>query len=140
MTVSPISAVGSGVTDPTGSLTGPSGTNLSQLSALYQQQGTGSDPSDLALDPTTLDPTSAAGQAASTRSSDFSQLVGNGLQNVENLDDTAATDAVSAATGDLTNVQDYVIAADKAQTAVELTTTLRDKALDSFNEIMRMSL
>jgi len=137
MTVSPISAVGSGLSDPTGALTGPSGTNLSQLAELYRQQVAGG--TDLSSS-ISLDPTSAAGQAAATRGSNFASMIGGGLQNVENLDNSAATKAVQAATGDLTDVHDYVIAADKAQVATELTTTLRDKALDAFNEIMRMPL
>jgi flagellar hook-basal body complex protein FliE len=67
-------------------------------------------------------------------------MIGEGLKRVEGLDITASTKAVQAATGDLTDVHDYVIAAQEAQTATELTTTLRNKALESFNEIMRMPL
>ncbi len=37
-------------------------------------------------------------------------------------------------------MQDYVIAATQAQLATQLTTTVRNKALDAFNEIMRMPL
>jgi flagellar hook-basal body complex protein FliE len=119
MSISPISGATSGM-------------DVSKLFAAYQQQitaGTGTDPS-----------TAASQAAASTRGTNFGDMISGGLQQVENLDDTAAAKAVQAATGDLSNVQDYVIAADKAQVATELTTTLRDKALDAFNEIMRMSL
>ena len=70
----------------------------------------------------------------------FGQVVGNGLSSLESLDRTASTKAVQAATGDLTDVHDYVIAATKMQTATELTTTVRNKALEAFNEIMRMPL
>jgi flagellar hook-basal body complex protein FliE len=144
MTVNPVSAVGA--VDP------------STVSNLLQQisSGTGTDPTaststigsdlstalggDLAVDPATLSPTSAAGQAMSTRGSSFASMIGGGLQKVENLDMTAQTKAISAATGDLSDVHDYVIAAQEAQTATELTTTLRNKALDSFNQIMGMSL
>jgi flagellar hook-basal body complex protein FliE len=45
-----------------------------------------------------------------------------------------------AATGDLQDVHDYVIAATSMQTATELTTTVRNKALEAFSEIMRMQL
>jgi flagellar hook-basal body complex protein FliE len=113
---------------------GAGGVNLSQLAQMYQQQvtsgnGTGAVSAD-----------TAPGRAAATRGSDFASAIGNGLQQVENLDKTAASKAVQAATGDLTDVHDYVIAASQAQTATELTTTLRNKALDSFNDIMRMPL
>jgi flagellar hook-basal body complex protein FliE len=79
-----------------------------------------------------------AGTAA--RGTDFAQAIGNGLAQVDALDRTANVQAVKAATGDLTDIHDYVIAATQAQTATELTTTVRNKALDAFNEIMRMPL
>jgi flagellar hook-basal body complex protein FliE len=78
--------------------------------------------------------------SAAVRGADFADVIGKGLTNVENLDRTAAAKATQAATGTLTDVQDYVIAATQAQTATELTTTVRNKALDAFNEIMRMPL
>ena len=104
--------------DPLGSLDGLTGVNgLTGLTGL-----TGTDP------------------AAAARSANFEGMLTQGIQKLENLDLTAQNKAISAATGDLTDVHDYVIAATEAQTATELTTTLRNKALDSFNEIMRMPL
>ena len=67
-------------------------------------------------------------------------MISSGLSNLESLDQSAATKATQAATGDLKDVQDYVITAMEAQTSTELTTTVRNKALDAFNEIMRMPL
>jgi flagellar hook-basal body complex protein FliE len=103
------------------------GVNLNQLFGMYQQQVQGVD-SDTAT------------KAAQVRGTDFAQQLGNSLVQLDNLDKTAQDKAIQAATGDLTDVQDYVIASTKAQTATELTTTIRNKALDSFNEIMRMPL
>ena len=117
------------------------GANLSQRAQAYRQQvtagaggGTGTDAAARVA---------AAGQVdagAATRRADFSDAIGQSVQKLEDLDKTASTKAVSAATGDLTNIHDYVIAATEAQTATELTTTVRNKALDAFNEIMRMPL
>ena len=122
-----------------GAVTSGGGIDLSKLAELYQQQVTG-----LGTDPTTgAAANSAMGSssaAAATRGADFASMIGEGLKRVEGLDITASTKAVQAATGDLTDVHDYVIAAQEAQTATELTTTLRNKALESFNEIMRMPL
>jgi flagellar hook-basal body complex protein FliE len=113
---------------------GAGGVNLSQLAEMYRQQVTSGAGTASGVAGT------APGRAAATRGADFASAIGNGLQQVENLDKTASTKAVAAATGDLTDVHDYVIAASQAQTATELTTTLRNKALDSFNDIMRMPL
>lgn len=123
-------------------------TNLDALAQMYQQQlgstagatGTGSLGGLDAAGSTGMLGTSAVDQAAAVRSANFGDMLSNGLQKLENLDMTAQNKAIAAATGDLTDVHDYVIAATEAQTATELTTTLRNKALDSFNEIMRMPL
>jgi flagellar hook-basal body complex protein FliE len=54
-------------------------------------------------------------------------------QNVDNL-------AVKAATGDLQSVQDYTIASTEAQLMTQLTVAVRDKAVEAFNDIMRMQV
>jgi flagellar hook-basal body complex protein FliE len=129
-------------------------TNLDALMDMYRQQLTGASGTSgtaglnglnglnglSGVDSTGVLGTSAMDQAAAVRSANFGDMLSNGLQKLENLDMTAQTKAIGAATGDLTDVHDYVIAATEAQTATELTTTLRNKALDSFNEIMRMPL
>lgn len=117
--------------------------DLNQLFEVYQQQVTGMNPVDPTASNAAVSGVNGLDQseaALAARGSDFGAMVGNGLRQVEALDTVASDKAVLAATGDLTDVHDYVIAAQKAQTAVELTTMLRNKALDSFNEIMRMPL
>lgn len=117
---------------------GAAGVNLSQLAAMYRQQ--------VADAPSTTAAGQAAGQqggaarAAAGRESSFVDAIGKGLDQVDQLDRTAADKATQAATGDLTDVHDYVIAATQAQVATELTTTVRNKALEAFNDIMRMPL
>ena len=119
---------------------GIGGVNLSQLAQAYRQQVTGAGPAA----PGYVDgATRAAGPVdpgTAARGADFASAVGKGLQQVDALDRTATGKAVQAATGDLRDIHDYVIAATQAQTATELTTTVRNKALDAFNEIMRMPL
>jgi flagellar hook-basal body complex protein FliE len=104
--------------------------SLTQLAQLYRQQVIGADPSAQ----------SSAVQSAADRGASFGSAIGNSISSLEGLDRSAATKAVQAATGDLSDIHDYVIAATQAQTATELTTTVRNKALDAFNEIMRMPL
>ena len=48
--------------------------------------------------------------------------------------------AVGAATGDLGAIHDYTIAATETSVATQLTVAVRNKALEAFNEIMRMQV
>jgi flagellar hook-basal body complex protein FliE len=108
------------------------GTDLASLAQLYRSQVLSSDPATAA--------TAAASGTPSTSGADFSGALGKSLGTVEGLDQNASKLAVQAATGDLSDIQDYVIAATQAQLATQLTTTVRNKAVDAFNEIMRMPL
>ncbi len=90
------------------------------------------------IDSTSIVPASQA--ASATGGADFAGAVGQSLTGLERLDRTSADKATKAATGDLTDIHDYVISATQAQVATELTTTVRNKALEAFNDIMRMPL
>jgi flagellar hook-basal body complex protein FliE len=120
---------------PVGAVGAAGGANISQLAELFRQQVTSGAGNDAMTSATT-----APGRAAATRGTDFANAIGNGLEQLESLDKTASGKAVQAATGDLKDVHDYVIAATQAQVATELTTTVRNKALEAFNEVMRMPL
>jgi flagellar hook-basal body complex protein FliE len=73
-----------------------------------------------------------------TSGADFAAQLGQGLQNLQGLQTKADDLAVQAATGSLTDIHDYMIASTEASLATELTVAVRNKALDAFNEIMRM--
>jgi flagellar hook-basal body complex protein FliE len=87
----------------------------------------------------TLDPTAAGGTAASGAQS-FGRTLTNALDSLQATQTKADTLAVQAATGDLTNVHDYMIAATEASLATELTVAVRNKAVDAFNQIMNMGV
>jgi flagellar hook-basal body complex protein FliE len=71
---------------------------------------------------------------------DFGNLLIKSLDSVEAMGDKASDLSVQAATGDLDAIHDYTIAATEAQVATQLTVAVRNKAVDAFNEIMRMSV
>jgi flagellar hook-basal body complex protein FliE len=109
--------------------------DLSSLAQLYRNQLLSSDPANA----TTAASTGVA-STSPTSGTDFAGALGNSVTSLEGLDQNASSLAVKAATGDLGDIQDYVIAATQAQLAAQLTTTVRNKAVDAFNEIMRMPL
>jgi flagellar hook-basal body complex protein FliE len=71
---------------------------------------------------------------------DFANMLSNGIERLEGLHDRADQLAVQAATGDLANIHDYTVAATEASVATQLTTAVRNKALEAFQEIMRMAV
>ena len=81
-----------------------------------------------------------AGAGAASSAEGFSNALSGGLDNLQQLQSTADTLAVQAATGNLTNVHDYMIAATKASVATDLTVAVRNKAVEAFNEILRMQV
>jgi flagellar hook-basal body complex protein FliE len=64
----------------------------------------------------------------------------NALDNLEAAQDNADALAVQAATGDLTDIHNYTIAATEASVTTQLTVAVRDRAVEAFNEIMRMQI
>ena len=89
---------------------------------------------------TSVAPTQSIAQTAAADPSSgagFANVL-SGVDNLQQMQSTTNDLAVKAVTGDLTDVHDYTIAAAESSTALELTATLRNKAVDAFNEIMRM--
>jgi flagellar hook-basal body complex protein FliE len=70
----------------------------------------------------------------------FGAILSSGLERLEGLHDTSDRLAVSAATGDLTDIHDYMIASTESSVATELTVAVRNKAVEAFSEIMRMQV
>jgi len=79
-----------------------------------------------------------AASAAAATGADFGSMLTNGINHLQGLQTTSDNLALQAATGDLTDVHDYIIASTEANLATQLTVAVRNKALDAFNEIMRM--
>jgi len=82
----------------------------------------------------------AAGTAAAERGKGFGEMVSGAVDNLDKLHQTSDVKAVQASTGQLTDVHNYMIAANQAQVATELTVAVRNKAVEAFNDIMRMQI
>lgn len=73
-----------------------------------------------------------------TDGSDFAASLTGAVDNVQQLQSTSKSLAVQAVTGDLTDIHKATLAATRAQVTLELVSTIRNKGVDAFNEIMRM--
>jgi flagellar hook-basal body complex protein FliE len=76
--------------------------------------------------------------AVSGPNSDFAGMLADGLQNVQGLQTRADDLAVQVADGTLKDPAQYTMASTEATLALQLTMAVRNKAVDAFQEIMRM--
>lgn len=84
-------------------------------------------------------PTGANG-ANGTPAAGFGDAMARGLQQVSDLEHRADAMAVDIATGGPTKVHELMIATTESALAVDMLVQVRDKALDAYQEIMRMQL
>ena len=78
-----------------------------------------------------------------TRAADpaaFTASLADGLRSVQGSLTTADELGRQLATGELTDVHDFMAAATKASLAVELTVAVRNRAVEAYQEIMRMQI
>ncbi len=78
--------------------------------------------------------------ANAQNSSSFGQAIDSALSELSDKEMHADQLARDAATGKLANIEDYMLAATDAQLSMELTVAVRDKAVQAFNDIMRMQV
>jgi flagellar hook-basal body complex protein FliE len=91
------------------------------------------------LSGTTL-PSMPSVDAAAKPDEGFATMITQGIENLQGLHETSDTLAVQAATGDLSNIHDYMIASAQSGLATEMTVAVRNKAVEAFTEIMRMQV
>ena len=82
----------------------------------------------------------SAPAASSTSGSDFAGILATSLDQLQSTQSTADNLATQAATGDLTDVHDYMIASNEASLATEMVVAIKNQAVSAFNEIMRMQV
>ncbi len=85
-----------------------------------------------------LDDGFEAARRAADGGSGFGTAMTRAVQQLEDAHTRVDGLAQAAATGDLTSVQDYMVASTEAQLLTQLVTSVRTKGVDAFNEIMRM--
>jgi flagellar hook-basal body complex protein FliE len=70
----------------------------------------------------------------------FGNMVTEGLEQLQGMQKKTDTLAVQAATGDLKDIHDYMIASAQSGLAADMTVAVRNKAVEAFTEIMRMQV
>lgn len=84
-------------------------------------------------DKTSPESTPAAGPS-------FGQMLQGALGQVSSLQDHAGQMATSFAQGKTGDIHSVMIASEQATMALQLTTQIRNKAIDAYQEVMRMSM
>jgi flagellar hook-basal body complex protein FliE len=79
-------------------------------------------------------------EAAKTPSpnTDFARMLSKGLESVQASQDKASDLAVQVANGTLQDPAQYTMAANEASLGLQMTLAVRNKAVEAFQEIMRM--
>jgi len=80
----------------------------------------------------------AANSTTGTGGGSFSTALSGAVDNLQQLQSTSDTLAIQAVTGNLDDIHQATLASTRAQVTLELVAGVRNKAVDAFNEIMRM--
>lgn len=82
------------------------------------------------------------GETAETQETakSFGDYLGDALTTVNDLEKNSASMNAALATGQVEDVSQVVIAAQKADIAMQLTLQVRNKAIDAYQELMRMQV
>jgi flagellar hook-basal body complex protein FliE len=82
----------------------------------------------------------ANGAAAQSSSGGFGSVLSQALSSVQGAQSNADQLAVGAATGNLNDVTNYMVAAEQANVSTQLTVAVRNNAVQAFQQIMAMPL
>lgn len=81
-----------------------------------------------------------AASTAADASPSFAQMLENAFGQVNGLQVNAAQKAQDFARGKTSDVHSVMIAGEQATLALQLTTQIRNKAVDAYQEVMRVSM
>lgn len=70
----------------------------------------------------------------------FGQMLAQGIESVTAAQENASVLSGQLATGELTDISDFTTAAAKASLGVSLTAAVRNRAIEAYQEIMRMQV
>jgi flagellar hook-basal body complex protein FliE len=82
----------------------------------------------------------AAGTGASAPTGAFGNLLTQQISNLNDLQNTAASQSQALATGQAQDVSQVVADVEKAALAMQLAVQVRNKAVDAYNELFRIQI
>lgn len=85
-------------------------------------------------------PPAVAPSSGAVSGSGFADALTQGVDRLAAVHQNADSLAMQVAIGSLKNPHEYLLAATEASLTTQMTVALRNKALEAFNEIMRMPL
>ena len=118
----------------------PIGSALAGLGPEWQIPGVGSLDGVGAAPNGTADPLALTGPAGSGPSSGFGSMLTQQIDNLSNLQNTAATASQSLADGTATDVSSVVTAVEKAQLAMQLAGQIRTRGAEAINDIFHTQI
>ncbi len=77
---------------------------------------------------------------AAPETTSIGSQIGDALGALGAAEQRADTAARAAATGDLSSISDFMMASTEAQLMTEVTVAVRNRAIEAFNEVMRMQV
>jgi flagellar hook-basal body complex protein FliE len=78
--------------------------------------------------------------SGSSGSGGFGSMLTNAISSLNQTQNTASSDSVALATGQASNVTQVVADVEKANLEMQLAVQVRNKAVDAYQEIMRMQI
>lgn len=87
---------------------------------------------------TAISGASAAPATSGTGGGSFGNALTGAIDDLQQLQGTSDKLAIQAVTGNLDDIHNATLASTRAQVTLELVAGMRNKAVDAFNEIMRM--
>jgi len=85
--------------------------------------------------------TSASSSSSSSGSSlDFTEIMNKAMEQVNTLTNQSTAQENTLLTGEAQDIHSVVIAAEKADIALQMTLQVRNKVLDAYQEMMRMQI
>lgn len=82
--------------------------------------------------------TSTITQAPGQAQSDFANILKQSIENMNNVEALSDQKTEALVNGNIEDLHDVMIAAQKASITVEATVQVQKKVIDAYNEIMRM--